>query len=63
MEHHGINEIPVSWRIGYRATELPDIHNDPFDRLIIATAQNRGLRIVTKDEIFPQYPEASVVWR
>ncbi len=56
MAHHGIEEIPVSCRIGMRATELPNIHNDPFDRLIIATAQSRDLKILSMDEIIPNTP-------
>jgi PIN domain nuclease of toxin-antitoxin system len=31
-------------------------HKDPFDRLIIATAIERGLTIVTSDEVFIAYP-------
>ena len=29
----------------YRATELPYIHKDPFDRLLIAQAIEKGLTI------------------
>lgn len=41
---------------------LPPIHADPCDRLIIATAQEQSLPIVTADTIIPRYPEIRVIW-
>lgn len=35
--------------------KLPQIHGDPFDRLIISQAVIEGLTIVTKDAIIPMY--------
>jgi PIN domain nuclease of toxin-antitoxin system len=35
---------------------LPLHHRDPFDRLLIAQAITRDLRIVTADEAFAAYP-------
>ena len=40
---------------------LPPIHHDPFDRIIIATAQVNGGTIVTKDRIIPQY-DVPTIW-
>ena len=34
---------------------LPDIHKDPFDRLLIAQATENNLTIVTTDSKIPQY--------
>lgn len=34
---------------------LPDIHRDPFDRLLITMAQENDLTIVTKDSKIPLY--------
>ena len=34
---------------------LPDIHKDPFDRLLIAQAIENNLTIVTTDSKIPQY--------
>lgn len=36
--------------------QLPNIHGDPFDRLLIAQAWTEGLTIVTKDEKIRRYP-------
>ena len=35
---------------------LLDTHGDPFDRVIIATAQVGDLTIITRDGTIPQYP-------
>jgi PIN domain nuclease of toxin-antitoxin system len=35
---------------------LPDIHKDPFDRLLIAQASKEGLILLTSDEIVGRYP-------
>ncbi len=45
----------------YRAVELPDLHRDPFDRLLVAQTLARGARLVTPDPAIKQYPVA-VVW-
>ncbi len=44
----GLHEIPVDGRIAVRAGLLPDLHGDPADRLIVATALE-GHRLVTAD--------------
>ena len=36
----GLREIPVSSEIAIRANELTDFHDDPADRIIVATALN-----------------------
>ena len=35
--------------------KLPDIHRDPFDRLLIAQAMAEGLTFITKDTKIDQY--------
>ena len=39
----------------YRSTELPAVHNDPFDRLIAAESLVHNLAIITPDEPFKTY--------
>ncbi len=39
-----------------RIRDLPDIHRDPFDRLLVAQAQEEDLVILTRDRMIPQYP-------
>lgn len=42
------------------SVSLPDLHSDPFDRLLIAVARRRGLSIVTADALISQYDVAAV---
>lgn len=41
--------------------ELPDIHRDPFDRLIISQAVTEGMTLITKDNTIPQY-DVKTLW-
>ncbi len=44
----GLVEIPVDGQVALRAGLLPDLHGDPADRIIVATAL-AGHRLVTAD--------------
>lgn len=55
IHHHELAVIDLSADICLRATELPEIHRDPFDRLIIATAMSLGRPVITTDSVFEQY--------
>ncbi len=41
--------------------QLPRIHGDPFDRLIISQAMTENLVIITKDGTIPQY-DIKTIW-
>ena len=62
LARHGIQELPITRACTVAAVALPDIHNDPFDRILVAEALQRRCRIITKDAIIPTYPGISVVW-
>ena len=51
----GMVEIPISGAIGIRAALLPDLHGDPADRLIVATALE-GHQLITADERILAWP-------
>ena len=53
--------VPVDARIALRAAELPPVHRDPADRIIVATALTQGLALVTKDTRLRAY-EVTTVW-
>ncbi len=40
---------------------LPDVHKDPFDRLLVAQAQHEELVLVSGDAAVRRYP-VSVIW-
>jgi len=58
----GISIIPIKNKYFETIQKLPYIHGDPFDRLIMATAMDEGLSLLTDDEKIPLYPEIKVVW-
>ncbi len=58
-----LNFVPVSNSIALKSVELPGaLHNDPADRIIIATAVSMGAILVTKDEKIRNYPHVKTVW-
>ena len=60
--HHQLVELTVTSGICALATNLPPLHKDPFDRIIIATAMEKRLTILTSDKIIPTYPGIRVLW-
>ena len=59
---HGLKEVPVSGRIAALSTQLPPLHKDPADRMIIATAQVQGMTILTPDPLIRDYPDVLTAW-
>jgi PIN domain nuclease of toxin-antitoxin system len=60
--HHSLVELEVSSTVAARAVLLPSIHQDPFDRLLIATAIERQLAILTPDPWIQKYPNLKTIW-
>ena len=58
----GLELLPLTPPIAARAAFLPQIHRDPWDRLLIATALEHDAFLVTKDLVIPQYPDVKVIW-
>ncbi len=52
-----ISCIPIDNIIATLAANLSDIHRDPADRFIIATALATRRRLLTLDGLIPKYPE------
>ena len=50
-----LKELPVCIRHCDRASRLPLIHRDPFDRLLVAQAFVEGLVLVTSDKRLTDY--------
>lgn len=55
VEDEGFSKLPINLYHGQLAGQLPNIHRDPFDRMLIAQAQSEGLLFITADQIIPQY--------
>ena len=61
-ENHGIKVIAITPRDCDEMKNLPRIHNDPFDRIIIAQAKTKDCTIITKDSFIPQY-DVKTFWQ
>jgi len=53
----GFAELPVSSEAALRVRHLPWHRRDPFDRLLIAQAQQMPARLLTADSQLPVYSE------
>lgn len=51
----GFEELPIRLRHTHRLLDLPLHHRDPFDRMLIAQAQDEGLTLVTRDPAMRLY--------
>lgn len=54
-------ELPLSSEHGVRLGQLPPIHKDPFDRLMIAQALAEGVPFVTADRLLAGYPGQVII--
>jgi PIN domain nuclease of toxin-antitoxin system len=53
---NGWRELAISSEHAVATLDLPPIHKDPFDRMLVAQAQIEGLALVTSDELVARYP-------
>ncbi len=53
---NGYLELPISSEHAVSIDSLPDIHKDPFDRILVAQATVEGIMLVTSDSLVAQYP-------
>lgn len=61
LDDEGFLELPITFAHGQRAGQLPTIHRDPFDRMLVAQCQAQGLTLLTRDETIPLY-EVKTYW-
>ncbi|MEQ5842231.1 type II toxin-antitoxin system VapC family toxin [Paraburkholderia acidicola] len=57
IEASGFSELPVRAVHAAMVRDLPDIHRDPFDRLLVAQALSEPLRLVTADGQLSKYTD------
>ena len=61
LENEEFIYLPLTEYDAEKLKELPDIHKDPFDRLLIAQAMENDLTIVTTDSKIPLY-DVKTIW-
>ena len=61
MRINAIQSLPIQMNHALHVSTLPQHHRDPFDRLLIATAQLEGLPILSSDHQLANY-QVEVIW-
>lgn len=56
LEQHGYEELPILSRHALALDQLPAIHRDPFDRILVAQALVEGVTLLTADATIARYP-------
>ncbi len=56
VRRSGFEPLPITFEHAQRLARLPQLHRDPFDRLLVAVALAEGLTLVTADEAVLAYP-------
>lgn len=58
---NGFAPLSITTRHVVRIADLPRLHRDPFDRVLVAQALEEGVPLLTADHLISQYP-VPVVW-
>lgn len=58
---HGIEPLPLEEKATFELRRLPQLHQDPFDRMLICQSIAENLVLLTPDQSIHQYP-VSVRW-
>ena len=53
---NGYGELPITSEHAVALNSLPSIHQDPFDRILIAQSMVEGITLLTTDPPVAQYP-------
>jgi PIN domain nuclease of toxin-antitoxin system len=59
-EVHGIEPLALDEESVLQLSRLPELHKDPFDRMLICQAIAHGLAILTSDPLITQYPVRTI---
>lgn len=57
----GAVSLPVDEASAVAVADLPPVHRDPFDRMLVAQCRLLGARLVTADPVFVGYPVERLV--
>jgi PIN domain nuclease of toxin-antitoxin system len=55
IARNGFRSLPIGFRHALTAGRLPNVHRDPFDRMLVAQASVEELRVVSHDRVFDRY--------
>jgi len=54
-ERHEVEPLPIDEGTVVHLARLPQLHRDPFDRILLAQCLQHDLRLVTADSLLKQY--------
>jgi PIN domain nuclease of toxin-antitoxin system len=60
IDEAGLMLLPLTPKIAAKSTSLPDIHRDPIDRVLVATALEHDADFISKDALIARYPGVRV---
>lgn len=58
-EQHFIDYLALDEKAVFQLSNLPNLHRDPFDRMLVCQAIAHDLVLLTSDNLIIQYPVAS----
>jgi PIN domain nuclease of toxin-antitoxin system len=61
LEENAFQPLSITMRHTFELETLPDLHRDPFDRMLIAQALAEEMSLVTGDQAIRAYP-VSTIW-
>ena len=59
---HRFESLAIEEEDVVRFAQPPAIHEDPFDRMLVAQALERGLVVVTADAVVSRPPVEAIAW-
>ena len=61
LARHRFSSLPIQLSHAAQVHRLPDIHQDPFDRLLVVQSQLEELPLLTSDSQIAYY-DVSIIW-
>ena len=58
---HGFRALAVEVQHALAVSELPLVHSDPFDRLLVVQSRSEGLPLLSADPDIVRY-DVEVIW-
>lgn len=59
----GVRFVPIDRHIALASADLPgNFHQDPADRMIVATARSLSAPLITKDKQIRSYEHVKTIW-
>jgi PIN domain nuclease of toxin-antitoxin system len=55
LDRQSFETLSITVEHAHAVADIPAIHRDPFDRMLLAQASVEGFTIVSRDSVFEQY--------